>query len=220
MTGQVTILVGPPEAADALRAYPPLRETQLRVFSEHNCRQAIEAVAELQSRFVVLPQILAEAARGQGLIHRIMTDPRLAHARVLVIMPSGVVTPLPPPAVPAFTSIDVDGIRRVPRVRVRPGIEVQLDGGAAMLVDLSTLGAQVTSSTVLRPGQRLRVALPARPAPLTVPAVVAWASFELPKGKPGPQYRAGLEFRNHDARSLDLICATFASKAAAGAASQ
>ena len=39
------------------------------------------------------------------------------------------------------------------------GVEVAIDGNTATLVDLSIIGAQVVSPTILKPNQRLRMAL-------------------------------------------------------------
>ena len=58
-------------------------------------------------------------------------------------------------------------------------MSVLLDGNAARLVDLSEVGAQVVSSTVLKPNQRVRVALTDDHGALRFNAAVAWASFEI-----------------------------------------
>jgi hypothetical protein len=97
----------------------------------------------------------------------------------------------------------------VPRIRIRPGIEVQVDGSAAQLVDLSTLGAQVVSGAALKPNQRVRFML-ASDFGARLVATVAWANFELPKGKAAHQYRAGLAFSNPDAGTLERFCVTHA----------
>ena len=49
--------------------------------------------------------------------------------------------------------------RHAPRAALpRPaGVEMQLDGNPAAVVDLSTVGAQVISPTVLRPNQKVRI---------------------------------------------------------------
>ena len=44
--------------------------------------------------------------------------------------------------------------------RVRAGVELQLDGNPAAVIDLSTVGAQVISPTVLRPNQKVRITIP------------------------------------------------------------
>jgi hypothetical protein len=59
---------------------------------------------------------------------------------------------------------------------------------------------------VLRPNQRVRVAIPDDRGTIRCAAVVAWASFEIPTGS-GPRYRAGVEFFNGDTAALDAFCA-------------
>ena len=59
-------------------------------------------------------------------------------------------------------ALDWHGTRRAPRFRVRPGVELQLDGNPAAVIDLSTVGAQVISPTVLRPNQKVRITHPDR----------------------------------------------------------
>ena len=82
-----------------------------------------------------------------------------------------------------------------------------VDGNAATLVDLSTVGAQVVSPTMLKPNQRVRMALHRRrTARVRFNAAVAWASFEIPP-KSGPRYRAGIEFVDADGAAVDAFCA-------------
>jgi hypothetical protein len=103
-------------------------------------------------------------------------------------------------------ALDWQGTRRAPRFRVRPGIELQLDGNPAAVIDLSTVGAQVISPTVLRPNQKVRISLPNDDFLLRFRGAVAWAKFELPKAPvKTPQYRAGVEFTDGDASAIDSV---------------
>jgi hypothetical protein len=88
---------------------------------------------------------------------------------------------------------------------IRDGVECLIDGNPAMLVDLSAIGAQVISQVVLRPNQRVRMTMADEGGVVRFNAAVAWASFEIPTGT--PQYRAGIEFTDADAKTLN----TFAS---------
>jgi hypothetical protein len=90
--------------------------------------------------------------------------------------------------------------------RVRAGVELQLDGNPAAVIDLSTVGAQVISPTVLRPNQKVRISLPNDDFLLRFRGAVAWAKFELPKPPmKAPQYRAGVEFTDGDAAAIDSV---------------
>lgn len=57
----------------------------------------------------------------------------------------------------------------------------------------------MVSPVILKPNQRLRVTLSDAPRPIRISARVAWASFEMPRGRPAPQYHAGIEFIDADA---------------------
>ena len=83
---------------------------------------------------------------------------------------------------------------------------MQIDGDAAVLIDISLIGAQVLSSASLRPNQRVRIALPQDDGPIRFRASVAWAKFELPKTGGAPRYRAGLEFVDADEASITRYC--------------
>jgi hypothetical protein len=78
-----------------------------------------------------------------------------------------------------------------------------VDGATVSVVDLSVFGAQVLSPAVLKPNQRLRFSLTDQWGAVRCNAVVAWATFELPRaGRPGPHYRAGLAFLDAEADSV------------------
>jgi len=197
--------------------------------------QALQTIMEQRPDLVVLERLFAATPRGAALINRIKSDPQLAHAEVRVmshtgdytrqvVKPTAVKTPGPtagssghtaiaPAASPssiateeAPRALDWHGTRRAPRFRVRSGVELQLDGNPAAVVDLSTVGAQVVSPTVLRPNQKVRISLPNDDFLLRFRGAVAWAKFELPKAPAqAPQYRAGVEFTDADAAAVDSV---------------
>ena len=102
--------------------------------------------------------------------------------------------------------LDWHGTRRAPRHRIRPGVEIQLDGNPVQVVDLSQVGAQVLSGTILRPNQRVRVSVPNDDFVMRFKGAVAWAKFELPEPSEPPRYRAGLEFSDADAAAVESFC--------------
>ena len=119
--------------------------------------------------------------------------------------PAPVAAAAPPTPAPAPTpsALDKWGTRRVPRVRVEDGLSAIVDGATVGLVDLSVFGAQVVSPAVLKPNQRLRFSLTDQWGAVRCNAVVAWATFELPRaGSPGPHYRAGLAFLDAEADAV------------------
>ena len=198
--------------------------------------QALQTIMEQRPGLVILERLFAATPRGAALVNRIKSDPQLAHVEVRVMSHTGdytrqVVKPTATKA-PASThgpggtaaaaeqenepsavatqeapkALDWHGTRRAARFRVRAGVELQLDGNPASVIDLSTVGAQVVSPTVLRPNQKVRIALPNDDFLLRFRGAVAWAKFELPKA-PGnaPQYRAGVEFTDGDAAAIDSV---------------
>ncbi|HEY7500697.1 MAG TPA: PilZ domain-containing protein [Vicinamibacterales bacterium] len=102
--------------------------------------------------------------------------------------------------------LDWHGTRRAARYRIRQGVEIQLDGNPASLVDLSVMGAQVISATILRPNQRVRISVPTDEFVMRFRGAVAWAKFELPKPTEPPRYRAGVEFADADPTAMDDYC--------------
>ena len=82
---------------------------------------------------------------------------------------------------------------------------MSVDGNPAMLVDLSLVGAQVVSPTVLKPNQRVRVVIGDSRGGVKCAGAVAWAAFEMPKGM-ATRYRAGIDFgANADAPSIEIF---------------
>jgi hypothetical protein len=84
------------------------------------------------------------------------------------------------------------------------GTDAQVDGVLAKIVDLSTIGAQILVPTPLKPQQALRIVLADDLGMVRCSASVAWASFEIPKGQ--SRYRAGIEFKNAEAKAVEAFC--------------
>jgi CheY-like chemotaxis protein len=209
-------------------------EGELLAFADTEPIQALQAILEQRPRLIVLERLFAATPRGAALINRIKTDPNLGHAEVRVMSHTGdylrqVAKPavvdtstVPEPAqdaeaVPASSGttvateepprrLDWHGTRRAARHRVRSGLEIQLDGNPATVVDLSIVGAQVVSSTVLRPNQKVRVGIPNEDFVMRFRGAIAWAKFELPKPTAPPRYRAGIEFVDADATAVEEFC--------------
>jgi len=213
------VLIASPDCLPALKE----RENpgDVLAFSDAEALRALDAITRQRPNVVILERQFAATSRGVALVNRIKADPSLAGCEIRIVAhdsagPSGgpsrsgdgvavaaVSAPAPavavaPPA--AAAPLDQRGTRRAPRFTMASSIEVQIDGNAATLVDLSVIGAQVLSPTSLRPNQRVRVTLPNRPKTLRISGVIAWASFEIPKG--GVRYRAGIEFLDADPTAL------------------
>lgn len=198
-------------------------EGELITFADSEPIQALQAVLEHRPSLIVLERLFAATPRGAALINRVKTDPHLANAQIRVMSHTGDYTRQiaragAPVAVgstgdaagaaPAIADsvaavgvaaepprpLDWHGTRRATRYRVKAGTEIQLDGNAVVVVDLSVVGAQVLSTTILRPNQKVRVTIPQEETLVRCRGAIAWAKFELPNPSAAPVYRAGVEF--------------------------
>jgi hypothetical protein len=220
----------------ATNLMPSLRERladdgELLTFADTEPIQALQAILEQRPSLIVLERLFAATPRGAALINRIKTDPQLGNAEVrvmahagdytrVVAKPSMAESPVSAGAMsgsgsstaveegeePAARPLDWHGTRRAQRHRVRDGVEIQLDGNPANVVDLSVVGAQVVSATILRPNQKVRVSIPNDDFVMRFRGAIAWAKFELPKASAPPRYRAGVEFTDADAKAVDAFC--------------
>ena len=182
-----------------------------RAFADVDALQALDVVSKDKPAVVALERLFAATPRGAALINRIKADPALFNCEIRIVAHDSNYSRVSPrrPADPATGSVAVEdapapknldwkGTRRQPRFKMVDDIEVMIDGNPATLMDLSIIGAMVVSPTTLKPNQRVRMSLPHEPRAIRFSAGVAWAAFELPKGKPAPQYRAGIEFFDAD----------------------
>jgi hypothetical protein len=214
-----TVLIAAPEHLPALKEHG---FADALAFSDADALKALEAITREKPPAVVLEKLFAATSRGAALIKRIKADPALTGCEIKIVAHDG--TPLtpkkkkdtesvpakpkaepppPPPPVAAAPAAPLDqrGTRRAPRFNVTKGIDVLIDGKPAALINLSVVGAQVVSPTILKPNQRVRMTLSDPDGPIRLMAGVAWAAFEMPKS--GPVYRAGIEFYDAEAGSLD-----------------
>ena len=199
------VLIGPADALPALQdRLDPAAEVQ--TFSDHEALEALDHIIRTKPGAIAMQEEFAASSRGIALINRIKDDPTLSACEVRVLARDAA---KPRVAVKRGTSggssgggaaiavdepkpaLDVRGTRRAPRIRIKDGVEVAVDGNPAALVDLSTFGAQVVSATVLKPNQRVRITM--SDGKIRCAGAVAWASFEMPKGAP-TRYRAGIDF--------------------------
>jgi hypothetical protein len=74
------------------------------------------------------------------------------------------------------------------------------------VIDLSQVGAQVMSATILRPNQKVRVSIPNDDFVMRFRGSIAWAKFELPDPSAPPRYRAGVEFMDADGAAVESFC--------------
>ena len=194
------VLIGPSDALPSLQArLDPSAEVQ--IFTDSEALEALDHIIRSRPPVVVMQDEFADSSRGQALINRIKDDAALNTVEVRVLAKDatrnriavkrgggGAVAVDEPPK-----PLDKTGTRRAPRIKIKDGVEVAVDGSPAALVDVSRVGAQVVSPTVLKPNQRVRVIMGDGKAPVKCAGAVAWAAFEMPKGMP-TRYRAGIDW--------------------------
>jgi hypothetical protein len=181
-----------------IKADPSLVQTEIRVLSHDSDYNR------------VLPRL---PATGAGTIPQpgpaeSEPDDRVAHGQSPASSPIAETLERPPSPLTASESgrplLDPTGTRRAPRYAMAHKLEIVIDGNPATLLDLSTTGAQVISPTILRPNQRVRMALTDESGVLRFNATIAWAAFEIPP-QIGPQYRAGIDFVDADPAAIETF---------------
>lgn len=219
-----TVLIAAPEHLAALKNHSSFAGAQ--AFPDADALKALEVITKNTPKLIVLERTFAATSRGAALIKRIKADPSLTSCEIKIVANDGTpatgkkkkgdaaaeaspaaaateaaVKAASAPPAPTKAPLDQRGTRRAPRFNVVAGIEVLIDGKPATLINLSVVGAQVVSPTILRPNQRVRMVLPDADRQLRFAAGIAWAAFEMPKA--GPHYRAGIEFFDAEAENLD-----------------
>lgn len=179
----------------------------MHVFADVDAIEALECIVRHRPKIVAIEQDFSATSRGAALIARVKADPYLTDTEVRIVADDDASKPPAPRRTPAASgaadpeTLDRKGTRRAPRTRMGEDAAVLIDGTQVALVDLSVMGAQVVSKTVLRPNQRVRLALSDAQGIIRCQGSIAWASFEMPKDSP-KVYRAGIEFKSADAEAL------------------
>lgn len=207
------VIIGPPDALPSLRERVD-SGAELHTFTDAEALEALDHIIRTKPRIVALDHAFSGSSRGTALINRIKDDPSLSQCEVRVIAHDTALNRVPVKRAPAASggaavavdepkaALDQRGTRRAPRIRIREGVDVLVDGNTASLIDVSTVGAQVLCSTVLKPNQRVRVTLNDAKGAIRCSGAIAWASLELPKGLP-PRYRAGIDMTGADPEAVN-----------------
>jgi hypothetical protein len=202
------VLIGAADLLPGLKERAGALDGEVLTFADSDALRALEAIAKRRPTVVALERVFAVTPRGAALINRIKADPSLRQSEIRVLAHDSdyrrVVPRTPPPTAPA---LDQRGTRRAARFKMASNVMAQVDGKTAILVDLSSVGAQVVSPGALKPNQRVGVALPDDTGSMRFDASVVWTSFEI-QPKSGPRYRAGLDFGDSgaDAELITAYC--------------
>ena len=173
---------------------------ELLEFPHVDALAALQTITQRKPQLVALERLFAMTSRGAALINRIKADPSLRDTEIRVLAHDSNYSRIVPrhtaPAI-ADPALDQRGTRRAPRFKMAGRVNVMIDGRPSVLVDLSTVGAQVMCSVALRPNQEIAMGWPGQAGSVEFHAKVAWTSFDM-SGEGGLQYRAGIDFVDAD----------------------
>jgi len=157
-----TVLIAEPDQLSVLKGRSEYSDAQ--AFTDAETPAALEAIMTGRPDIVAIERIFAKKSRGAALINRIKADTSLETVEIRIVSaesgaskssgrggsgaaPTAGATGAAATAAAAVATpaveLDQKGTRRAPRFKIIEGIEVMIDGNPAMLVDLSTVGAQV-----------------------------------------------------------------------------
>ncbi len=198
MTNSCTIVIGPNEVLEDLKERAGGINGEVLAFSDVEALRALVAITKRKPQVVALERLFAVTPRGAALIHRIKSDPTLHASEIRVLEHNSDysrVIPRPAAAAPAPPALDQRGTRRAARIKIKEKVAILVDGKAALLIDLSTVGAQAFSSGALKPNQRVDMVFNDPADKVRCVATVVWTSFEID----GARFRAGFDFVDADA---------------------
>jgi hypothetical protein len=200
------VLIGASDLLPGLRERAGTINGEVLTFADADALLALETITKRRPAVVALERMFAVTPRGAALINRIKADPALRQSEIRVLAHDSDyqrIVPRPPP--PTAPALDQRGTRRASRFKMAGNVMAQLDGKNAIVIDLSTVGAQVVSPAALKPSQKITVALPDDVMNIQFTASVVWTSFEIPPNS-GPRYRAGLDFPDADVDAVGAFC--------------
>jgi PilZ domain len=227
MPSDVSVVVADPTRMPAIRSGMLLTGRAYH-FTTADLAGAVDCARSREARLVAVDALWAQSPLGVSFIERIeklaiagseirliarlegrwttmARDPIPDVAKPTAPLPNaGPAPPLvsAPPRTVVAVQLAVASTRRAPRFVVRDSVSAVVESGSATLVDMSVLGAQVVSAPVLRPNQKIKVALPDTGDMLHVMAHVKWSTFEQPSAA-AAHYRAGLEFADAAQQTLE-----------------
>lgn len=214
---ECTVLIAAADLLPVLGDRAQVAGAELLAFADTEALRALDAIITRRPAVIALERRFAATSRGTALVNRIKADPSLVGSEVRIVggdtpssspvtsQPEADFPPIGAAAVAPAAPLDAHGTRRAPRYAITNAAGLLIDGNPSTLVNLSVSGAQVLSSTVLRPNQRVRVAIANEAGMLRANGTIAWASFEIPPGVT-PRYRAGIAFVSADTDALQAFC--------------
>lgn len=217
MSLPVVVLVAEARSLPAIRARL-ISRGRLLCFSHAELPTALETIRAHRPEFLALESSFAATPKGREFAARVQAVAQFP-ADIRVVSETGDERPFEPPSPEGAIAVSTGlaNTRRAPRFPVASPTEALVDGNVTSLVNLSVIGLQVISDPVLRPHQRVTIALPDLDQRiLRFHAQVAWSVYEKPHGMPNPHYRAGVEFSDATAKALEDYCSRHCTKGDVG----
>jgi len=161
---------------------------------------ALETIGSKRPEVVVIEQAVATTGPGSTLMARLHTERFLRGIDVRLLAPdraNDLMSSEPGDVHPQVwltvlaEPLPARPMRRAERMKTGENEGALVDGTPVRLLDLSASGAQVYSTMVLRPQQRVKLVLSPERGSIKTTGVVAWSTFEM---APTPRYRAGIAF--------------------------
>ena len=212
----LTVVVADPQRMTAIRDGLPTPGRVLR-YPTSNLASALESIRANQPGLILIDSVFLHGEQGPGFVERIhqLNLAKVVFQQVVFDRGYWTMTPMdqapPTPRAPEnqrVIAVKQAGLetRRAPRFMVQDIAQAIADGAPIDVVDLSVLGAQMVSTPMMRPNQKIRVNLPDPTGAIQVTASVAWSVYEKSAKTGQPQFRIGAEFNNADTATLEDYC--------------
>lgn len=221
MPSDITIVVADATRMSAIRSGLTLSNRAIW-FPANKLASAMESIQLNHPKLVAVDAVFAETPQGQTFLERIEKLTIRDSAIRLVVRSNGGWTTAPRTGtigsdvavkssvvVPQLTIVapNATNTRRAHRFPLLDPLKAVVEGGHATVVNLSVLGAQVTSGPTLRPTQTIKIALPDSDDTLHLIGQVAWSRLEQSEQQRSEAYyRAGIEFTGAAKETLEEYC--------------
>jgi hypothetical protein len=194
-----TVLIGSEPLVAAWNARAG-KSSQVIPLVHTDVSHALETIGSKRPEVVVIEQAVATTGPGSTLMARLHTERFLRGIDVRLLAPdraNDLMSSEPGDVHPQVwltvlaEPLPARPMRRAERIKTGENEGALVDGTPVRLLDLSASGAQVYSTMVLRPQQRVKLVLSPERGSIKTTGIVAWSTFEM---APTPRYRAGIAF--------------------------
>jgi PilZ domain-containing protein len=194
-----TVLIGSEPLVAAWNARAG-KSSQVIPLVHTDVSHALETIGSKRPEVVVIEQAVATTGPGSTLMARLHTERFLRGIEVRLLAPdraNDLMSSEPGDVHPQVwltvlaEPLPARPMRRAERIKTGENEGALVDGTPVRLLDLSASGAQVYSTIVLRPQQRVKLVLSPERGSIKTTGIVAWSTFEM---APTPRYRAGIAF--------------------------